>query len=173
MPVLEFRTASRVSSLRRRSPPLVMGIVNVTPDSFSDGGLFADPAAAIEHGRRLVDQGADLLDVGGESTRPGAAPVSSAEELRRVIPVIRRLGELVRVPISIDTSKSEVARAALEAGASTINDVTALGGDAAMAGLAARSRATVVLMHMQGKPRTMQRQPRYRNVVQEVVRFLA
>ena len=150
-----------------------MGIVNVTPDSFSDGGMFPDADAAAEHGRRLAEQGANLLDVGGESTRPGPAPIPAAEELRRVVPVIRRLAGSVRVPISIDTSKSEVARAALEAGASIINDVTALGGDPDMAGLAARSRAMVVLMHMRGEPRTMQHRPRYNDVVADVARFLA
>ena len=152
--------------------PLVMGILNVTPDSFSDGGRFLDPDAAVAHGRRLAADGADVLDVGGESTRPGAAAVPEAEELRRVIPVIRRLARAVRVPLSIDTSKAAVADAALAAGASIVNDVTALRGDPRMAAVAAGRRAMVILMHMRGTPGTMQRAPRYRNVVTEVGLFL-
>ena len=155
-----------------RGRPLVMGILNVTPDSFSDGGRFLDPAAAIEQGVRLAAEGADLLDIGGESTRPGSAGVPLEEELRRVLPVIVGLARAVRLPLSVDTSKAEVARQALAAGASLINDVTALRGDSAMAGLAARSRAAVILMHMRGTPRTMQRQPRYRDVVDDVAAFL-
>ena len=151
---------------------LVMGILNVTPDSFSDGGRFFDPAAAVTQGIRLVEEGADYLDVGGESTRPGSEPVSLEEELRRVIPVIRRLAQAVRTPLSVDTSKAEVARQAIEAGAALVNDVTALRGDPDMAGVLARSDASVILMHMPGTPRTMQRQPRYRHVVTDVRRFL-
>lgn len=175
MPVLESRALRTIpcanGTLRYRGRPLVMGIINATPDSFSDGGMFRDPATAAEHGRRLAEQGADLLDIGGESTRPGAAPVSAEEELRRVVPVIRRLARLVRIPMSIDTSKSVVAEAALDAGAALVNDVTALR-DPDMAAVAARSRAAVVLMHMRGSPRTMQRRPRYRDVVEEVAVFL-
>jgi dihydropteroate synthase len=150
-----------------------MGILNVTPDSFSDGGTCFDPGAALRRGLELAEQGADLLDVGGESTRPGATPVSAEEELRRVLPVIERLAGAVRIPISIDTSKAAVAARAVEAGASLINDVTALRGDPRMAEVAARSGAAVILMHMRGSPRTMQRHPRYGDVVQEVAAFLA
>jgi len=152
--------------------PLVMGILNVTPDSFSDGGRFFDPAAAVEQGIRLAQEGADALDIGGESTRPGSAPVPLEEEMRRVIPVIRRLTRAVRIPLSIDTSKAEVARQAIEAGASLVNDVTALRGDPDMARVLAASNASVILMHMQGAPRTMQRAPRYRNVIADVRAFL-
>jgi dihydropteroate synthase len=141
--------------------PLVMGIVNVTPDSFSDGGRFLDPAAALDHALRLVDEGADLLDVGGESTRPGAAPVPLDEELRRVIPVITGLAGRVAVPISADTMKAEVARQALAAGAAIINDVTALTGDPAMTEVVCAAGAGVILMHMQGTPQTMQLSPSY------------
>jgi dihydropteroate synthase len=155
-----------------RTRPLVMGILNVTPDSFSDGGRFLDPTRAVAQGLRLEAEGADLLDVGGESTRPGAPPVPLDEELRRVIPVIARLAKAARVPLSIDTSKAEVARRALEAGAAVVNDVTALRGDPRMAGVAAQSRAAVILMHMRGTPRTMQCRPRYRDVVGEVAAFL-
>ena len=149
-----------------------MGVVNVTPDSFSDGGLFLDPEAAIAHGLELAEAGAEILDVGGESTRPGAEPVGVDEELGRVVPVIRGLvGSQSR--ISIDTSKAPVAAAALEAGAEIVNDVTALRGDPAMAALCAERGATVVLMHMLGEPRTMQEDPRYDDVIAEVKAFLA
>jgi len=152
--------------------PRLMGVVNVTPDSFSDGGLFLDPEAAVAHGLELVEAGAQVLDVGGESTRPGAEPVGVEEELRRVVPVIRGLsGSQAR--ISVDTSKAAVAAAALDAGAEIVNDVTALRGDPGMAGLCAERGATVVLMHMLGEPRTMQRDPRYEDVVDDVKAFLA
>lgn len=150
-----------------------MGVVNVTPDSFSDGGRFIDPDRAVEHALRLVDDGAAILDVGGESTRPGAAPVDEAEELRRVAPVVERLADATDIPISIDTSKAVVARAALAAGAVIVNDVTALTGDPAMAGVVAEAGCDVCLMHMQGTPRTMQDAPQYDDVVAEVKRFLA
>ena len=149
-----------------------MGVLNVTPDSFSDGGAFQDPDAAVQRGIRMASDGADLIDVGGESTRPGSQPVPLEEELRRVLPVIRHLAKAVRIPLSIDTSKADVAAQALEAGASIINDVTALRGDPAMAGVVARSRAAVILMHMRGTPQTMQRRPRYRDVVSDVSAFL-
>jgi dihydropteroate synthase len=149
-----------------------MGVVNVTPDSFSDGGLYLDPAAAIAHGRELAEAGADILDVGGESTRPGAEPVPAEEELRRVEPVIAGLAATGAV-ISVDTSKAEVAAAALAAGATIVNDVTALRGDPAMASLVAERGAGVVLMHMAGEPRTMQDDPHYDDVVAEVRDFLA
>lgn len=148
-----------------------MGIVNVTPDSFSDGGRYLESEAAIEHGRRLLAEGADILDIGGESTRPGSEPVSAEEELTRVIPVIEALaGE---APVSVDTTKAEVARAAIAAGATTVNDVTALRGDPEMAGTCAEGGVEVVLMHMLGTPKTMQDDPHYGDVVSEVLDFLA
>jgi dihydropteroate synthase len=149
--------------------PAVMGIVNVTPDSFSDGGEAFTPEAAVERARAHVEAGAALVDVGGESTRPGAEPVALDEELRRVVPVLERLDG---VPVSIDTAKAEVARRALELGAVLVNDVTALRGDPAMAGVVAGTGAFVCLMHMQGAPRTMQADPRYGDVVSEVAAFL-
>ncbi len=152
--------------------PKVMGVVNVTPDSFSDGGLFADPEAAIGHGRRLLAEGADILDVGGESTRPGAEPVAAEEELQRVVPVVEVLAGEGAV-VSVDTSKAAVAAAALDAGAAIVNDVTALRGDPEMAGLCAERGAGVVLMHMLGDPRTMQNDPRYEEVVADVREFFA
>jgi dihydropteroate synthase len=157
-----------------------MGIVNVTPDSFSDAGRFLEPANAIAHGRELAAQGADILDVGGESTRPGADPVPAAEELRRVLPVIEGLASALssmpaRPRISIDTSKGPVAEAALAAGAGLVNDVTAFRGDPGMAEVVARSGAECCLMHMLGEPRTMQREggPKYEDVVDDVKSFLA
>ena len=152
-------------------PALVMGIVNVTPDSFSDGGRFLDAQAAVAHALRLVEQGAEIIDVGGESTRPGALPVGEAEELRRVIPVIERLARQVKVPISIDTVKPGVARAALDAGASIVNDVAANRTDDALWRLVAEARAGYVCMHMQGTPQTMQANPVYADVVREVGEF--
>jgi dihydropteroate synthase len=149
----------------------LMGVVNVTPDSFSDGGLYLDPETAIAHGRELAEAGAEILDVGGESTRPGADPVDAEEELRRVVPVIRGLRD-AGCEISVDTSKANVADAALEAGATIVNDVTALRGDSGMAALCAERGATVVLMHMLGEPRTMQDDPHYEDVVAEVKAFL-
>ena len=150
----------------------VMGIVNVTPDSFSDGGAHDNVDAAVAHGLRLAAEGADILDVGGESTRPGAEPVGVEEELRRVIPVIERLARECPLPISVDSSKPEVMRAAVAAGAGMLNDVHALRGEGALD--AAASLATpVVLMHMQGEPRSMQAEPHYEDVVSEVFRFLA
>jgi dihydropteroate synthase len=150
--------------------PRVMGIVNVTPDSFSDGGRFFDPEAAVSHARRLVEEGADLLDLGGESTRPGSAPVSEAEEIRRIVPVLRRLEEL-RTPVSVDTRRAGVMRAALDAGASMINDIQALTGPGALAAVS-DSGCAVCLMHMQGEPATMQRDPHYDDVLAEVKSFL-
>jgi len=150
----------------------LMGVVNVTPDSFSDGGLYLDPEAAISHGRELAAAGAEILDVGGESTRPGAEPVAPEEELRRVVPVIRELSG-TDSEVSVDTAKAPVATAALDAGATIVNDVTALRGDPEMAPLCAERGATVVLMHMLGEPRTMQEDPRYEDVAAEVKAFLA
>lgn len=152
-------------------PALVMGIVNVTPDSFSDGGQFLDPEAAVAHGLRLVEQGAAILDVGGESSRPGAWPVEEAEELRRVVPVIQKLAAQVRVPISVDTVKVEVARAALQVGASIVNDVAADRSDDALWKLVAEAGAGYVCMHRKGTPQTMQAKPTYDDVVREVGDF--
>jgi dihydropteroate synthase len=152
--------------------PAVMGIVNVTPDSFSDGGRFLDPGAAVAHGLALVAAGADILDVGGESTRPGAQPVAEAEELRRVVPVIARLAAEAGVPVSVDTSKSGVAIAALEAGAVVVNDVAAATSDPEMLPAVAAAGAGLVLMHMRGEPRTMQDAPTYADVVVDVGDFL-
>ena len=149
-----------------------MGIVNVTPDSFSDGGQHAALDAAVAHGLELVQQGAAILDIGGESTRPGAEPVPLEEELRRVVPVVRELAKSCSVPLSVDTSKAEVARQSLEAGAHIINDVTALTGDPAMAEVVRSYQAGVIIMHMQGTPQTMQINPVYDDVVREVVNFL-
>jgi dihydropteroate synthase len=148
-----------------------MGVLNVTPDSFSDGGRFLRAGRAVAHAERMAEAGADLIDVGGESTRPGSAPVPLREELRRVLPVIERLTARGRLPISIDTSKAEVARQAIAAGAALVNDVTALRGDPAMAEVVAGARVPVILMHMRGTPKTMQRAPRYRSLMQELVRF--
>jgi dihydropteroate synthase len=150
----------------------LMGVVNVTPDSFSDGGLYLDPEAAILHGEELARAGAAILDVGGESTRPGAEEVGVEEELRRVVPVIEGLAGS-EAQISVDTSKSAVAAAALDAGAEIVNDVTALRGDPEMAALCAERGPTVVLMHMLGSPRTMQRNPVYEDVVADVRSFLS
>jgi len=152
--------------------PRIMGIVNVTPDSFSSDGLAGDPEAAVALGIRMAEDGADILDVGGESTRPGSDPVAEDEELRRVIPVVEALARRVRTPISIDTRRARVAREALAAGACVVNDVTALRGDPAMAATVAKSGAAVVLMHMQGEPKTMQDRPVYDNLMADICRFL-
>jgi dihydropteroate synthase len=154
-------------------PFRLMGVVNVTPDSFSDGGAFLDAGAAIAHARTLALERADILDVGGESTRPGAEPVSDGEELRRVLPVLEGIAAAgLDVEVSIDTSKASVARAAIDAGAVIVNDVSALRGDPQMAELIAERRVECCLMHMLGEPRTMQREPRYEDVVDEVKAFL-
>ncbi|HPY31327.1 MAG TPA: dihydropteroate synthase [Verrucomicrobiota bacterium] len=152
-------------------PTVIMGIVNVTPDSFADGGRYATPEKAIAHGEALVRQGADILDIGGESTRPGATPVSESEELRRVLPVIETLAARVAVPLSIDTMKPAVARAALQAGASIVNDVAANRADNPLWRLVAEAQAGYICMHMQGTPRTMQLNPVYTDVVREVEAF--
>ena len=149
--------------------PSVMGIINVTPDSFSDGGVHLDPEFAVAAARQMVVDGAAIVDVGGESTRPGAEPVSLDEELRRVVPAVERLEG---IPVSIDTAKAEVARRALELGAVFVNDVTALRGDPELAGVVADADAFLCLMHMQGEPRTMQREPRYDDVAADVAAFL-
>src|SRR5262245_5840677 len=153
--------------------PAVMGVVNVTPDSFSDGGRFVEREAAVAHGLRLAAEGADLLDVGGESTRPGAEPVSAAEETRRVVGVVEGLVAEAGVPVSVDTTKAAVAEAALAAGATVVNDVSAGRTDPEILAVTAAAGAGYVLMHMQGEPRTMQDDPRYDDVVAEVTAFLA
>jgi dihydropteroate synthase len=159
-----------VVALEQRFPrPSVMGVVNVTPDSFSDGGVNLDPRAAVASARRMLAEGAAIIDVGGESTRPGSASVTADEELRRVVPVLE---ELEGLSVSIDTSKAEVAARALELGAELVNDVTALRGDPALAGVVAEAGAYLCLMHLRGEPRTMQDDPRYDDVVAEVALFL-
>lgn len=163
----------RTRQLDLSGPPLLMGIVNVTPDSFSDGGKWTSCEAALRHALQLVADGADILDLGGESTRPYSQPVGLDEELARVIPVIERLAAETSVPLSIDTSKAAVAQAAVAAGAEIINDVTALQGDPEMLEVARQSSAGICAMHMQGTPQTMQDNPHYENVVTEIVTYLA
>ncbi len=153
--------------------PLLMGVLNVTPDSFYDGGAYLDPHAAVEQAIRLAEEGADLLDIGAESTRPGSIPIDAEEECRRLIPVVSAVAKSVSVPISVDTSKAVVARAAIAAGAVIVNDVTAMQGDSSMVDLVVETGAGVVLMHMQGTPQTMQQAPSYRDVVEEIAGFLA
>ncbi len=167
---LHYRFGDKVYDFSSRTH--LMGVLNVTPDSFSDGGHFFDQDRAVERGEQMVTDGADFLDVGGESTRPGSDPVPLDEELRRVIPVIRRLTKRLPVPVSIDTYKPEVARAALDEGASIVNDITALTSSPEMGELVADRKASVILMHMQGTPRTMQKNPTYDDVVDDVISFL-
>ena len=162
---------ARQFEFRFPRPALIMGVVNVTPDSFSDGGEFLDADKAVAHALQLVEQGAELLDIGGESTRPGATPVNEAEELRRVLPVIEKLAGRTPVPLSIDTMKPAVARAALTAGASIVNDVAANRADDAMGRLVAETGAGYIAMHMQGQPQTMQANPVYVDVVRAVEDF--
>lgn len=150
----------------------IMGVLNVTPDSFYDGGLYWDPYTAVRHGQQLAEEGADIIDVGGESTRPGAEPVGQEEELRRVIPVIERLQDRIEQPVSIDTRKAEVARRAIGAGARMVNDVSGLTADPDMAGTVAAAGIPVVIMHMAGTPENMQRNPGYRDTVGEIVKWL-
>ena len=164
-----WKIRDREIDLSRRA--WVMGIINATPDSFSDGGSFLNPQAALAHGLQMVAEGAEILDIGGESTRPGAQSVDADEEIRRVLPVIQALRRESEVLLSIDTSKAAVAQAALDAGADIINDVTGLRGDPEMPALAASSKAGIVIMHMQGEPRTMQLAPTYDDVVEEVGNF--
>jgi len=165
----QWRIAGRVVDLSRHG--LIMGVLNVTPDSFSDGGKFFTIEKAVEHGLTMVADGAHIIDVGGESTRPGAAPVAVEEEARRVVPVIKELRAKIDVVISIDTSKAQVARAAIVAGASIVNDVTGARSDKAMMPLVAETKAAFIIMHMQGNPRTMQADPRYVDVVSDVADF--
>jgi dihydropteroate synthase len=162
---------ARQFEFRFPRPALVMGVVNVTPDSFSDGGKYFDAGAAVDHALQLIEEGADLIDIGGESTRPAAAPVAEGEELRRVVPVIERLAGKIQVPISIDTMKPRVAYAALRAGASLVNDVGASREDPEMWRVVAEAGAGYVVMHMIGTPQTMQRNPTYRDVLAEVSDF--
>jgi dihydropteroate synthase len=150
----------------------IMGILNVTPDSFSDGGLFLDTTKAVERGLLMVEEGADIIDIGGESTRPGSEPVVEEEEIKRVVPVIERLSSEVNTPLSIDTCKARVADAALAAGASIVNDISGMTFDPQMMDVARKHAATAVLMHIKGTPRTMQQNPQYDNVIQEVFEFL-
>src|SRR5580693_7674877 len=164
-----WKIAGRMVDLSRRG--MIMGVLNVTPDSFSDAGEFFPAEKAVEHGLQMASDGAQIIDIGGESTRPGAEPISVDEELRRVIPVIESLRCKIDIFISIDTSKSKVASAALEAGASIVNDVTGGRGDKEMMTLVAKRNAGFVIMHMQGEPRTMQIDPLYADVVSEVADF--
>src|SRR5262245_31200690 len=164
-----WRIGKRVFDVSRHG--LIMGVLNVTPDSFSDGGEFLAADRAAERGLQMVAEGADIIDVGGESTHPGSQPVPVDEELRRVIPVIENLHRKLDVPISIDTSKADVARAAIQAGASIVNDVTGGRGDAQMLPLVAETKSAFIIMHMQGTPRTMQIKPRYTDVVAEISEF--
>jgi dihydropteroate synthase len=167
MPIHQWKLARR--SLPYGERTLVMGVLNITPDSFSDGGKFYAPERAVEHARKMIAEGADILDVGGESTRPGSASVSEAEELQRVLPIIKMLAAETSVPISVDTTKSAVARAALEAGAEIINDISALRFDPAIADEVAKAKAGLVLMHSRGTPKTMQDLPPVADIVSEVI----
>jgi dihydropteroate synthase len=164
-----WKIAGHVIDLSRHG--MIMGVLNVTPDSFSDGGKFFAAEKAVEHGLKMTVDGAHIIDVGGESTRPGAEAIAAEEELRRVIPVIEKLRAKIDIFISIDTSKAAVARAAIEAGASIVNDVTGGRGDTEMMPLVAKSQAAFIIMHMQGNPKTMQLEPRYDDVVSEVADF--
>ena len=165
--VLQFSVGRQLPLSR----PLVMGILNVTPDSFSDGGQFASTEVAVEHALRMEHDGADIIDIGGESTRPGAKPVDEEKELERVLPVIKRLRDLTSIPISIDTYKAHVAEAALDAGADMVNDISGLRFDSNMASLVAERRVVVVIMHMQGSPREMQVDPHYVDCVAELLEY--
>ena len=165
-----WRIVDRVLDLTKH--PLLMGIVNATPDSFSDGGHYETPERAVDHGLRLIDEGADIIDIGGESTRPYATAVDTELELQRVVPVVKALASQTTTPISIDTSKARVARAAIDHGAAIINDVTGLDGDPQMIDVARTSGAGVCVMHMQGTPQTMQDNPTYADVVAEIHDYL-
>lgn len=163
--------AFRQKNYRLVERTLVMAALNVTPDSFSDGGRYFEPQAAIEHGLFLAEKGADILDIGGESTRPGSRPLPWEEEIRRVLPVVAGLARQIQIPISIDTRKSQVAERAIDAGAEIINDISALRFDPRMAQVAVKTKAHVVLMHMQGEPETMQLQPQYGDLIGEIMDF--
>lgn len=165
----KIRCGRHLLNLNKR--PYIMGILNVAPDSFSDGGVYLNIKNALDHAKRMAAEGVDIIDVGGESSRPGAEPVSLKEELKRVIPVIKSISKETDVPISIDTYKAEVAREAIEAGASIINDISGLRFDPKMAGVAAKADVPVVIMHMKGTPRNMQKRPVYKDVVKEILAF--
>ncbi len=164
------KVTDKKSSAGRRTK--IMGILNVTPDSFSDGGKYFDADHAVRHAQEMVSSGADIIDIGGESSRPGSEAISASEELRRVLPVVKAVKNVLDIPISVDTRKSEVAREVLSAGADYINDITALRGEAAMAGVIAEFNAGVVLMHMRGEPRHMQEDPEYGDVIAEIIAYL-
>ena len=149
-----------------------MGVLNVTPDSFSDGGLFFEPARAIEHGIKMAEEGADIIDVGGESTRPGSDPLPLEEELGRILPIIAELSSRLEIPISVDTYKSQVAQKAIDAGAQIINDISGLRFDPQMASVAARNDTPLIIMHMRGTPKTMQQDPRYEDLMGEIIAYL-
>ncbi|MFQ5916926.1 MAG: dihydropteroate synthase, partial [Candidatus Binatia bacterium] len=168
----EWVLSTRHGTIDMRRRTAIMGILNVTPDSFSDGGEYLDPEMAIARGVELAGMGADIIDVGGESTRPGALGVSMEEEIERVVPVVRGLRRALSIPLSIDTSKAEVAKRVLDEGVDLVNDISALRFDPGMVSLVAREKVPVVLMHMQGMPQTMQAKPHYQNVLQEVKDFL-
>ncbi|HMC82400.1 MAG TPA: dihydropteroate synthase [Candidatus Polarisedimenticolia bacterium] len=169
-PSRRLRLARR--SIRLGGRTLIFGVLNVTPDSFFDGGRWLDPDRAVERAEEMVSEGADGIDVGGESTRPGSRPVPASEEIRRILPVIERIAHRVRVPLSVDTTKAAVARAALSAGAEIVNDISGFSFDPRMASVAARYRSGVILSHIRGRPRSMQDNPRYRHLVPEVLAFL-
>ena len=166
----KWKCRSKCLELERET--VVCGILNLTPDSFSDGGLYTDKQKAIDRAYQMVDEGVDMIDIGGESTRPGALPVSVDEERARIMPVLEKLVDKLNVPISIDTCKSQIAREALELGVDIINDITSLGEDPGMASVVAESGAGIILMHMQGRPRSMQENPQYGDVVSEITEFL-
>jgi dihydropteroate synthase len=168
--LFQIKLASRTLSLGQRT--FIMGVLNVTPDSFSDGGKFLDPQRAIEHAFAMERAGADLLDIGGESTRPGSSGTAAEEELARILPVLEGLRDRLKIPISIDTQKTDVAEAAITAGAEIINDISGLRSDPRLAGVAARHRVPLILMHIRGRPRSMQKGPFARNVIQDVTRGL-
>jgi dihydropteroate synthase len=167
----EIRAKDRV--IRVDAGPLIVGVLNVTPDSFFDGGKYVDRQAAVAHAVAMAKNGADLLDIGAESSRPGSLPIDEAEEMRRLIPIVKAVCEAVSIPISVDTTKASVARQALEAGAAIVNDISGLRFDRDMAAVVAETGAGLVLMHMQGTPRTMQQNPVYGDVVQDVKEFFA
>jgi dihydropteroate synthase len=168
----EFVLRCREGDLHVGTRTLVMGVLNVTPDSFSDGGLFFDPHRAIEHGLRMAEEGADIIDVGGESSRPGSDPISLDEELERIIPVIEALASRVQIPISVDTYKAQVAERAIEAGAQMINDISGLRFDPQMPSVAARFDTPLIIMHIKGTPKTMQQDPSYEDLMGEIIAYL-
>jgi len=168
----EFVLRCREGDLHLGVRTLVMGVLNVTPDSFSDGGLFLDTHRAIEHGLRMAEEGADIIDVGGESSRPGSDPVSQDEELERIIPVIEALASRLQIPVSVDTYKAQVAERAVEAGAQMINDISGLRFDPQMPSVAARFDTPLIIMHIKGTPKTMQEDPRYEDLMGEIIAYL-